>query len=264
VTLVGAGPGDPELLTLKAVHALQGASVILHDHLVGPKVLELARREAKRIADGKAGGRPSCSQSDINGLMVRLALAGESVVRLKGGDPMIFGRASDEIEACRAAGIEVSVIPGISAAQGAAASLRVSLTERGHSRRVQFVTGHGADGKLPADIDWRAIVDARSTTVLYMPRATLREFVDEAVAQGLDPDTPAVAIASATLPEQAQVAGPVVRIHARALDLPRFAPLTIIIGWVARDRTRACTPAPVRRARLAPNPSFQPREPALP
>jgi uroporphyrin-III C-methyltransferase/precorrin-2 dehydrogenase/sirohydrochlorin ferrochelatase len=262
VTLVGAGPGDPELLTLKALQALQGATVILHDHLVGAEILEFARREAKRIAVGKAGGRPSCSQSDINGLMVQLARAGESVVRLKGGDPLIFGRATDEIAACRAAGIEVSVIPGISAAQGAAASLLVSLTERRHARRVQFVTGHAADGKLPTDIDWRAIADAKCTTVLYMPRATLSEFVANAVAKGLDPRTPAVAIAAATLPEQVQVAGPVVQIATLALQLPRAAPLTIIIGWVARDLSRASEP--VRERRLALNPSVQSPELALP
>ena len=114
VTLVGAGPGDPELLTLKAVRALQSATVILHDQLVGPEVLELARREARRIAVGKTGHGPSCKQSEINALLVELALAGENVVRLKGGDPLIFGRAAEEIDACRAAGIEVSVIPGIS------------------------------------------------------------------------------------------------------------------------------------------------------
>ncbi len=119
VTLVGAGPGDAELLTLKAVRALQSATVILYDHLIGPDVLELARREARRVAVGKTGHGPSCKQSEINALMVELALAGENVVRLKGGDPLIFGRAAEEIDACRAAGVEVSVIPGISAAQGA-------------------------------------------------------------------------------------------------------------------------------------------------
>ncbi len=148
--MVGAGPGDPELLTLKAVRMLQSATVILYDDLVGPEILELARREAKRIAVGKKGHGPSCRQSDINDRIVKLAPRGETVVRLKGGDPLIFGRATEEIEACRAAGVPVSIVPGISAAQGAAASLGISLTERHAARRVQFVTGHGADGKLPA------------------------------------------------------------------------------------------------------------------
>jgi uroporphyrin-III C-methyltransferase/precorrin-2 dehydrogenase/sirohydrochlorin ferrochelatase len=162
VALVGAGPGDAELLTLKAVRALQSASVILYDDLVGPEVLELARREAKRISVGKKGHGRSCSQAEINRQMVELARAGETVVRLKGGDPLIFGRATEEIDACRAAGIDVSIIPGISAAQGAAAALGFSLTERDEARRVQFVTGHAADGKLPADIDWKAVADPKA------------------------------------------------------------------------------------------------------
>ena len=173
VILVGAGPGDPELLTLKASRALQVATVILHDNLVDPGVLELARREARRISVGKSGHGPSCKQSDINQLMVELALAGETVVRLKGGDPLIFGRAAEELDACREAGVEVSIVPGISAAQGAAASLLLSLTERRHARRVQFITGHGADGKLPSDIDWMSVADRKATSILYMARATL-------------------------------------------------------------------------------------------
>jgi uroporphyrin-III C-methyltransferase/precorrin-2 dehydrogenase/sirohydrochlorin ferrochelatase len=232
VTLVGAGPGDPELLTLKAVRALQSATVILHDQLVGPDVLELARREARRIAVGKNGHGPSCKQSEINALLVELAQAGESVVRLKGGDPLIFGRAAEEIDACRAAGVEVSVIPGISAAQGAAASLLVSLTERRHARRVQFLTGHGADGKLPSDIDWSTVADQKVTTVLYMPRKTLDDFVRLALRKGLDPATPAIAIASATLSAEVNVAGTVAEIG---------APVAVIIGWVARRHVAAAT-----------------------
>lgn len=249
VTLVGAGPGDPELLTLKAVRALQSATVILYDHLVGPDVLELARREAKRVPVGKSGYGPSCKQSEINEQMVELALAGENVVRLKGGDPMIFGRATEEIDACRAAGVEVSVIPGISAAQGAAASLLTSLTERKHARRVQFVTGHGADGKLPTDIDWISVAERKVTTVLYMPRKTLGEFVRKALAKGLDPATPAIAIASATLANEAYVAGTVTEIDTLATEMPVGAPVTILIGWVARRHLRtAATPLQFRKA----------------
>jgi uroporphyrin-III C-methyltransferase/precorrin-2 dehydrogenase/sirohydrochlorin ferrochelatase len=239
VTLVGAGPGDPELLTLKAVRALQTATIILYDDLVGPDVLELARREAKRIAVGKTGHGPACSQSEINARIVELARAGETVVRLKGGDPLIFGRATEEIDACRAAGVQVSIVPGISAAQGAAASLGFSLTERKRARRIQFVTGHGADGRLPADIDWGAMADRKATTVLYMPRKTLGEFVRKALAKGLDPATPAVAIASATRDDEAHVAGPISEIEALASGLTAGAPVTVIIGWVARDAVRA-------------------------
>lgn len=239
VALVGAGPGDPELLTLKAIRALQTATIILYDDLVGAEVLELARREAKRIAVGKTGHGPSCSQAEINARIVQLAQAGETVVRLKGGDPLIFGRATEEIDACRAAGIPISIIPGISAAQGAAASLGFSLTERKRARRIQFVTGHGADGKLPADIDWGAMADRKATTVLYMPRKTLGEFVRRGLAKGLDPATPAVAIASATRPDEAHIAGTVADIETLAADLNQGAPVTIIIGWVARDAVRA-------------------------
>jgi uroporphyrin-III C-methyltransferase/precorrin-2 dehydrogenase/sirohydrochlorin ferrochelatase len=239
ITLVGAGPGDPELLTLKAVRALQSATVILYDHLIGPDVLELARREARRVPVGKSGHGPSCKQFDINARLVELALAGENVVRLKGGDPLIFGRATEEIDACRAAGVEVSVIPGISAAQGAGASLLMSLTERRHARRVQFVTGHGADGKLPSEIDWLSVADRKVTTVLYMPRKTLGEFVRKAFGKGLDPATPAIAIASVSLPDEAHVAGTVAEIDALAADLPAGAPVTVIIGWVARRHVPA-------------------------
>lgn len=235
VTLVGAGPGDPELLTLKAVRSLQTATVILYDQLVGPGILELARREARLIPVGKIGHGPSCSQSAINELMVDLARAGGNVVRLKGGDPLIFGRAAEEIHACRTANIDVSVIPGISAAQGAASSLLISLTERRHARRVQFVTGHAANGKLPTDIDWRSVADRKATTVLYMPRRTLDEFIRTALFKGLDAETPSLAIAAATLPEEAYVAGTVVEIGALAEQLPAGAPLTVLIGWVARS-----------------------------
>ena len=249
VTLVGAGPGDPELLTLKAVQALQSATVILYDNLVGAGILELARREATRIPVGKTGYGPSCKQDDINRKLVELSHAGENVVRLKGGDPLIFGRASEEIDACTAAGIEISVIPGISAAQAAASSLLVSLTERRHARRVQFVTGHGADGRLPQDIDWSAVADRKVTTVLYMPRKTLDEFVRSALRKGLDPATPAIAIASISLPEQSHVAGSVAGIGALAKLFPAGAPVTLLIGWVCRRHLdEAAEPIPFPKA----------------
>src|SRR5499425_599446 len=156
VTLVGAGPGDPELLTLRAVRALQQADVILIDNLVAPAILDFARREAKKMMVGKTGFAPSCRQDEINALMVSFARAGKRVVRLKGGDPMIFGRAGEEIAACRAAGIAVEVVPGITAAQGAAASLALPLTHRGEVRRVQYIPGHGRHGALPPDLDWQS------------------------------------------------------------------------------------------------------------
>jgi len=142
VTLVGAGPGDPELLTLRAVRALQSADVILFDDLVSRDVLDFARREARKMLVGKTGFGPSCKQEDINALMVSLAKQGKRVVRLKGGDPLIFGRAAEEIDACEAANIAFDVVPGITAAQGAAARLCIPLTDRKHARRLQYVTGH--------------------------------------------------------------------------------------------------------------------------
>ncbi|MEI9806287.1 MAG: uroporphyrinogen-III C-methyltransferase [Pseudolabrys sp.] len=148
VTLVGAGPGDPELLTLRAVRALQSADVILFDDLVSRDVLDFARREARKMLVGKTGFGPSCKQDDINTLMVGLAKQGKRVVRLKGGDPLIFGRAGEEIAACKAANIAVEIVPGITAAQGAAAKLGLPLTDRAQSRRLQYITGHAR--KRPA------------------------------------------------------------------------------------------------------------------
>jgi uroporphyrin-III C-methyltransferase/precorrin-2 dehydrogenase/sirohydrochlorin ferrochelatase len=234
VILVGAGPGDPELLTLKAVRALQTATVILYDDLVGAEVLELARREATRIAVGKRGGGPSVAQADICAQIVALAQAGETVVRLKGGDPGIFGRATEEIDACRAAGVAVSIVPGVTAAQAAAASLGISLTERVHARRVQFVTGHGADGHLPADLDWQALADPAATTVIYMPKKTLAAFARAAIAAGLDPATPALAVASVARAGQRHVTAPVAALAAELVRLPADAPVTVIVGQVTR------------------------------
>src|SRR5262245_10891017 len=151
VTLVGAGPGDPDMLTVGAVRALQSADVILHDDLVAEPVLALARREARKIRVGKRGYRPSCRQPDINALMVSLAKDGQRVVRLKSGDPLIFSRAAEEIAACAAAGVPIVVVPGITAAQGAAARLTLPLTHRDHARRLQYLTAHDRHGQLPPD-----------------------------------------------------------------------------------------------------------------
>lgn len=198
VVLVGAGPGDAELLTLKAVRALQNAEVILFDDLVSQDVLDFARREAQFIAVGKRGNRPSTRQSDICDLLVEHAKAGKNVVRIKGGDPLIFGRATEEIDACHNAGIEISIIPGISAAQGAAAALGISLTDRIFAQRVQFVTGSGKNGGLPPEIDWQAIASKDTTTIVYMPRRTIAEFVQNAMKAGLAEGTAAAIIIDAS------------------------------------------------------------------
>ena len=232
VVLVGAGPGDPELLTLRAVRALHSADVILIDDLVSPQVLDFARREARKMMVGKTGHGPACKQSEINALMIKLAKSGKRVVRLKGGDPMIFGRAGEEIAACRAANIPVEVVPGISAAQGAASRLLVSLTHRAQARRVQYVTGHDRDGKLPDDIDWQSIADPAATTIVYMPKKTLRTLCTRAVAHGLDPATPAVAVANATRPDETIVAATIADIADRVDASGLGGPVLVMIGRV--------------------------------
>ncbi len=236
VTLVGAGPGDPELLTLRAVRALQSADVILVDDLVSPQVLDFARREAKKMLVGKTGRGPSCKQEEINDLMLTLARAGKRVVRLKGGDPLIFGRAGEEVAVCEQAGIPVEVVPGISAAQGAAARLGVSLTHRDHARRVQFVTGHARDGGLPADIDWPSIADPATTTAVYMPGKTLKEFMGHALAHGLSPSTPAVAVAQATRRNEQRIVSTIGQMPERLAGESMSGPLLVLIGRVFGER----------------------------
>lgn len=244
VTLVGAGPGDPELLTLRAVRALQAADIILVDDLVAPEILDFARREAKKMLVGKTGHGPSCKQEEINAMMVALARTGKRVVRLKGGDPMIFGRATEEIAACRAAGIPVEVVPGISAAQGAASRLGVSLTHRETARRVQYVTGHGADGRLPADIDWPSIADPAATTVVYMPVKTHAAFAAAAMAAGLDGATPAVAVINATRPDETVITATIADLPARLATAAVTGPAVVMIGRVfVRAATAGATAA---------------------
>ena len=232
VTLVGAGPGDPELLTLKAVRALRSADVILFDDLVAPEILDFARREARRMLVGKTGHRPSCRQDDINGLMVSLAKAGKRVVRLKSGDPTIFGRAGEEIAALESAGIAFDVVPGISAAQGAAASLKVSLTHLSVARRVQFVTGHAHDGRLPQDLDLAALADPQATTAVYMPLATLPDLVERLLQAGVEPHRPVCAVFNATRPDERRVAGSVGTIGARLDGIRETGPCVLIVGAV--------------------------------
>jgi uroporphyrin-III C-methyltransferase/precorrin-2 dehydrogenase/sirohydrochlorin ferrochelatase len=196
VTLVGAGPGDAELLTLKAVRALQAADVILFDDLVSSEVLELARREARRMLVGKRGGRESCKQEDINEMMVRFAKAGKRVVRLKSGDPMIFGRAGEEIAFLEQHGIAVDVVPGITSASAMAARLGVSLTHRDHAQSVRFVTGHSRQGHLPEGMDWRSLADTRTTTIYYMAGRTAGEIRANLIRAGASQQTPVVVVSA--------------------------------------------------------------------
>jgi uroporphyrin-III C-methyltransferase / precorrin-2 dehydrogenase / sirohydrochlorin ferrochelatase len=235
VVLVGAGPGDPELLTLKAVRALQSADVILHDDLVSDAVLDFARREARRLVVGKRGHRPSCKQDDINAMMVALARSGKRVVRLKGGDPLVFGRAGEEIAACRAAGVPVEIVPGITAALGAAATIEASLTHRHHARRLQFVTAHSKEGRLPDDLDWRALADPTATTAVYMGKAVLGEFATNLLAAGIDPETPAVIVENATRPDQRVLTSSVAEMGALVASSELDGPCVMLIGMALAE-----------------------------
>lgn len=239
VTLVGAGPGDPELLTLRAVRALQSADVILFDDLVSHDVLDFARREARKMLVGKTGFGPSCKQEDINALMVGLAKQGKRVVRLKGGDPLVFARAAEEIGACKAASIPIEVVPGITAVQGAAARLGIPLTDRKRARRLQYVTGHAKSGALPADLDWQSLADPATTTAIFMPTRTLAALVDKAIGEGLDPSTPALAIARATRPDQTVVTAPIARLPEELARAALPGPVLVMIGNVVGEKTAA-------------------------
>ena len=230
VTLVGAGPGDPELLTLKAVRAMQGADVILYDDLVSEDVLELARREAKRMMVGKRARGPSCSQKDINELMLELALQGKNVVRLKSGDPMVFGRAGEEIETLRAGGVPVDVVPGVSAANALAASLGVSLTHRDHAQSVRFITGHARTGELPADLDWRGLADGITSLVFYMGGRTGPRIARKLIEAGLAPQTPVIVAWAISRPEQGHRAASLAEIAAAESVNAGGSPVLLCIG----------------------------------
>ena len=229
VAIVGAGPGDPELLTLKAMRELQAADVIVYDRLVTPEILELARREARRVHVGKEGHGAACRQEDISTLLVDLALAGERVVRLKGGDPAFFGRTGEEVEACRAAGIPVRIVPGVTTASAAAASLDLSLTHRDHAGRVQFVTGHDRRGDIPADLNLAGLADARSTLVVYMGRRTAGRLAGRLIAQGLTPSTPVLAVSDVSRPGQATIRTDLGSL-AEGVVLPDRSPVILLIG----------------------------------
>ncbi|MCB1544962.1 MAG: uroporphyrinogen-III C-methyltransferase, partial [Rhodoblastus sp.] len=189
-----------------------------------------ARREAEKLDVGKRGYRPSPGQPGISAKLVELAAAGKTVVRLKGGDPMIFGRATEEIEALQAAGLDVEVIPGVTAASGAAASLRASLTERDLARRVQYVTAHGRDGALPEDLDWRALADPGATTVVYMGVRTLSALVDKLQAAGLDPTTPAILVDRATWPDERRIVATLATIGPAVERAAPAGPCLLILG----------------------------------
>lgn len=241
VALVGAGPGDPELLTLKAHKALQSADVILFDNLVSKEVLALAPPEIKRIAVGKKGYGASCRQDEINQLVIALAASGWNVVRLKAGDPLIFGRAEEEIAALEAAGIAYEIVPGITAAQGAAASLKVPLTRRGGARRFQVVTGHAANGGLPDDFDWAGLADERALTAVYMPKATLHLLCEQLIERGLPPDHPAMAVFDATRSSESIVTGTLATLPSRLVEQSHNGPCIVLIGAAGNKKMDTAT-----------------------
>jgi uroporphyrin-III C-methyltransferase len=192
VSFVSAGPGDPELLTLKAVARLGAADVVLYDDLASGAVLDHVRKGANLVSVGKRAGRPSAKQEHVSRLLVDYAATGAAVVRLKSGDAGIFGRLEEELEALNAAGIAYEIIPGVTAACAAAAVSAVPLTRRHTARRVQFVTGADVKGELPDDLNWVALADARAVTALYMGKRTFPALAARLIAQGMPPDTPAL------------------------------------------------------------------------
>ncbi|MGO4706882.1 siroheme synthase CysG [Microvirga sp. 2MCAF38] len=243
VVIVGAGPGDPELLTLKAMRELQAADVIVYDRLVTPAILELARREARRIHVGKEGHGAACRQEDINALIVDLALEGKRVVRLKGGDPAIFARTGEEAEACHEAGVSVRVVPGITTASAAAAALGRSLTHRDHAQRVQFITGHDRHGQLPSDLNIAALADSRATTVVYMGRRTVEKLATRLRDAGLPDDTPLIAMSDVSRDSQ-QAVSTTIGAVANGSFLPEDGPLIIMFGASLKE-----VAAPLLRSR---------------
>ncbi len=230
VTLVGAGPGDPELLTLKALRALQDADVILHDRLVAPAVLDLARRDARRICVGKAAGGAGSTQAEINALLIEHASQGRRVVRLKGGDPFIFGRGGEELEALQKAQIRFSVIPGITAAAGCSAYAGIPLTHRDHAHSVTFVTGHAdGDGREP---DYQALAKSGITAVFYMGLARVEHIAAKLVRHGAPETLPAALIAQGTLENQRVIIGTLATIAAAGARASLQSPTLLVVGEV--------------------------------
>ena len=204
VWLVGAGPGDPELLTIKALKALQAADVVVHDGLVSEAILDLAPASARRLSVAKRKSRHSYAQDEINRMLVAFALDGLCVVRLKGGDPFIFGRGGEELEACRAAGVACHVIPGVTAALAVGAAAGAPLTHRGAAQAVTFVTGHAAAGGEP-DLDWASLAKANQTVVIYMGVSTAPAIAARLIAAGRDGATPALVVEDVSLPTEQRI-----------------------------------------------------------
>jgi uroporphyrin-III C-methyltransferase len=192
VSFVSAGPGDPELLTLKAAARLRAADVVLYDDLAAGAILDHARKGATLVSVGKRAGRPSAKQEHVSRLLVDYAATGASVVRLKSGDAGVFGRLEEEVEALRAAGVAYEIVPGVTSACAAGAAAGIPLTRRHTARRVQFITGADVKGELPEDLHWDALADPHAMTAVYMGKRTFPALAAKLIARGLSPDTPAL------------------------------------------------------------------------
>lgn len=231
VYLVGAGPGDPELLTVKAHRLLSNAQVVVYDRLVSDALLTIIPESARRIFVGKPPGGHIVLQEEIHHILIEEAITGRDVVRLKGGDPLIFARGGEEALALAKAGIPFEIVPGITAAAGAGAYAGIPLTHRDLATGVRFVTGHAKeDGTL--DLNWKNLVDPQTTLVIYMGLASLHECATKLMAAGMDADTPVAAIQSATCPDQREVLSPLSRIAAEVEKAALKSPALIIIGEV--------------------------------
>ncbi len=236
VYLVGAGPGNPELLTFAALRLMQQADVVLHDHLVSPQILDLTRRDAQRIYVGKQRSNHAMRQEHINELMVELARQGKRVLRLKGGDPYVFGRGGEEIETLAASGIRFQVVPGVTAACGVAAYAGIPLTHRDYAQSCVLVTGHLKDGTM--NLDWHGLARPRQTVVVYMGLLGLRKLADELIAHGMPRDMPAAVVQQATLPQQRVVTATLDELPQRVEEAGLHPPTLVIVGDVVKLRDK--------------------------
>jgi uroporphyrin-III C-methyltransferase/precorrin-2 dehydrogenase/sirohydrochlorin ferrochelatase len=236
VSLVGAGPGDTELITLKGLRLLQQADVVLFDNLVNEQVLEYARRDAERIYVGKKRRFAGVRQESISEMLVTHAKKGSNVVRLKGGDPFIFGRGGEEIETLAAEGIDCIVVPGITAALGAASYAGVPLTHRDVAQSVRFVTGHRVNDQV--NLDWPELINPTQTLVIYMGLLGLEQICAKLVEQGMAPETPAILIEKATLPEQREIVSNIAELAQTVAASDVIGPTVVIVGEVVSYRRR--------------------------